>query len=131
MPSEPNIPPAITASDLAEIIGSQITEIKTHPGSVALEFGGTERTGGWILIQCDFSLVDADEEIRGDTELPECNAYLQRCVKRTVADASFDEHKVLTLTFEACSMLKIIPKRDGFESYVLHTSQGIAPVIAI
>lgn len=121
----------LTASDLAEIIGSQITKIKTNPGSAALEFGGTERRGGWILIQCDFSLVDADEEIRGNTELPESSAYLQRCVKRTVADADFDEHKVLTLTFEARSVLKIIPKPDGFESYVLHTAQGIVPVIAI
>ena len=121
----------LTASDLAEIIGSQSTKIKTNPGSAALEFGGTERRGGWILIQCDFSLVDAGEEIRGDTELPESGAYLQRCVKRTVADANFDEHQVLTLTFEAGSVLKIIPKRDGFESYVLHTSQGIVPIIAV
>lgn len=121
----------LTSSDLAEIIGSQITEININPGSVALEFGGTGRAGGWILIQCDFSLIDAHEEINGDAEFPESSAYLQRSAKRTVVDANFDEHKVLTLTFKAGSMLKIIPKRDGFESYVLHTSQGIVPVIAI
>ncbi|KHK48671.1 hypothetical protein PI87_27715 [Ralstonia sp. A12] len=121
----------LTASDLAEIIGTQITEIKINPGSVALEFGGTGRTGGWILIQCDFLLINADEGINGDAGCPESSTCLQRSVKRTVADANFDEHRVLTLTFEAGSMLKIIPKRDGFESYVLHTSQGIVPIIAV
>lgn len=120
----------LTTSDLAEIIGSQITQVKISPGSVALVFGGIGRAGGWILIQCDFSTVDENEEISGDAESPESSAYLQRCVKRIIADANFDEHKVLTLMFEAGSMLKIIPKRDGFESYVLHTSEGIVPVIA-
>lgn len=120
----------LTTSDLAEIIGSQITQVKISPGSVALVFGGIGRAGGWILIQCDFSMVDENEEISGDAESPESSAYLQRCVKRIIANANFDEHKVLTLMFEAGSMLKIIPKRDGFESYVLHTSEGIVPVIA-
>ncbi|WGS51684.1 hypothetical protein LFL96_09375 [Paraburkholderia sp. D15] len=123
----------ISKRDLAEIIGSEITGVGINPASVSMEFGrGCRDSGsGWILIQCGFSLQHSEDEIIGDASSPQSSGSLQRCLNQLVVDANFDEQKVLTLTLESDLIVRIVPDVDGLESYVLHTSQGIVPVIAV
>ncbi|CAG4890630.1 hypothetical protein [Paraburkholderia gardini] len=123
----------ISKRDLAEIIGSEITGVGINPASVSMEFGrGYRYSGsGWILIQCGFSLEHSEGEIIGDASSPQSSSSLQRCLNQLVVDANFDEQKVLTLTLESDLIVRIVPDLDGLESYVLHTSQGIVPVIAV
>jgi hypothetical protein len=119
--------------DLAEIIGSEVTRIGIHPASVSMEFGrGCRDSGsGWILIQCGFSLQHSEGEIIGSANSPQSSSCLQRCLNQLVVDATFDEQKVLSLAVESDLIVRVVPDLDGLESYVLHTSQGIVPVIAV
>lgn len=123
----------IEKRDLAEIIGSEITKVGINPASVSMEFNRGCRVGGsgWILIQCGFSLQHSEGEIIGNASSSQSSRLLQRCVNKIVVDANFDEKKVLTLTLGSDLIVRVVPELDGLESYVLHTSQGIVPVIAV
>ena len=39
-----------------------------------------------------------------------------------------DHDAVLTLTFEDYKLLRIVPERNGLESYVITTRYGICPI---
>ncbi|KLU23277.1 hypothetical protein EOS_26105 [Caballeronia mineralivorans PML1(12)] len=81
------------------------------------------------MIQCRFSLSDSDEDSSGTASAPESTASLLRCLKKIIADAHFVESKALTLFLENGMIARLLPEKDGLESYVLHTGQGIVPVI--
>ncbi|WP_029970997.1 hypothetical protein [Paraburkholderia graminis] len=119
----------IEKRDLDEIVGKEITGVTVNPGSVSLSFNGSGGSGGWILVQCRFVLQAVGSQTLGNATLPESAASLLSCLKRKIVDARFDEGKVLTLHFEDKQLLQLIPEKDGLESYVLHTAQGIVPVI--
>lgn len=55
---------------------------------------------------------------------------LQRCLNQIVVDANFDGQEVPTLALKSDLIVRVIPALDGLESYVLHTSQKVVPVIA-
>ncbi|MGF6489626.1 hypothetical protein [Pseudomonas frederiksbergensis] len=44
------------------------------------------------------------------------------------AKRSLEDGKVLVLKFEGLKLLKIVPERNGLESYVVATRFGICPV---
>ncbi|MEM5298642.1 hypothetical protein VSR82_30485 [Burkholderia sp. JPY481] len=115
--------------DLAEIVGREVTGVTVNPSSVSLSFNGSGGNGGWILVQCRFVLQAAGGQTIGNATLPESAAPLLSCLKRKIVDARFDESKVLTLHFEDEQFLQLIPEKDGLESYVLHTAEGVVPVI--
>ncbi|WP_147394061.1 hypothetical protein [Paraburkholderia sp. BL23I1N1] len=123
----------ISQRDLAEIIGSEITGVGINPASVSIEFsrGCRDSGSGWILIQCGFSLQHSEGESIGNGSSPQSSTCLHRCVHKIVVDANFDEHKVLTLVLDSDLIVRVVPELDGLESYVLHTSQGIVPIIAV
>ncbi|WP_186162669.1 hypothetical protein [Burkholderia gladioli] len=115
--------------DLEEVVGRDIVGVMINPGSVSLYFNGDDGRGGWILVQCRFVFQTAAGRIIGNAGFPEFSNSLLDCLKKKVVDADFDERKILTLNFENKQFLKLIPEKDGLESYVLHTAQGIIPVI--
>ncbi|WP_186209223.1 hypothetical protein [Burkholderia gladioli] len=115
--------------DLEEIVGRDIVEVMINPGSVSLYFNGADGRGGWILVQCRFVFQTAAGRIVGNAEFPEFANPLLDCLGEEVVDADFNERKVITLNFENKRFLQLIPEKDGLESYVLHTAQGIIPVI--
>ncbi|MGN3967313.1 hypothetical protein ACS0ZG_36285 [Burkholderia gladioli] len=115
--------------DLEEIVGRDIVGVMINPGSVSLYFNGADGRGGWILVQCRFVFKTAAGRIIGNDEFPEFANPLLNCLGKKVVDADFDERKVFTLNFENKQFLQLIPEKDGLESYVLHTAQGIIPVI--
>jgi hypothetical protein len=115
--------------DLKEVIGTEITGIMVNPSSVSLSFSDVNRHGGWILMQCRFALQMAGECTMGNATAPELSASLLGCLKKKIVDAHFNENKILTLYFEDDNFLQFIPEKDGLESYVLHTVQGIFPVV--
>jgi len=119
----------ISKRDLDEIVGCEVVRIDINPASVSMSFNRRGREGGWILIQCRFSLSDSDEDSSGTASVPESAASLLRCLKQIIADAHFDESKALTLFLENGMIVRLLPEKDGLESYVLHTRRGIVPVI--
>jgi hypothetical protein len=119
----------ITKNDLGEIIGREITGIMINPASVSLSFNKSNEVGGWILMQCRYLLRSDNIDFDGDATVPQSAQALLHCLRRKITNASFDEAKVLTFFFSDGQFLKLIPQKDGLESYVLHTRQGIVPII--
>jgi hypothetical protein len=119
----------IQKNDLEEIVGREVSRVAINPGSVALSFGKNGVENGWILIQCCFVLYVAGNVISGKAIVPEAASPLLHCLEKSIVDASYDESKVLTLFFNDKEYLQLIPEKDGLESYVIHTKQGIVPVI--
>jgi|SRR5258708_3874867 hypothetical protein len=119
----------ISKSDLDEVIGCELVGIKINPASVSMSFNRSGREGGWILVQCRFTLRDSDGDAGGSAIVPESAAPLLRCLEKVIVDANFDGSKVLTLFLDGGMFVRLLPEKDGFESYVLHTRRGIVPVI--
>ncbi len=95
-----------------------------NPASVSLSFKKNDEAGGWILIQCRYLLRFGNEDADGDATAPKSAQPLLHRLKAKIIDASFDEAMVLTLLFDEGQFLRLIPQKDGLESYVPPTKQG-------
>lgn len=115
--------------DLDEIVGREISRVAINPNSVSVFFDNSDGRGGWLLVQCQFIFHVSGRDVIGKATVPESSAALLGCVGRRVINALFDKSKVLKIYFENEQSLRIVPEKDGLESYVLHTQQGIVPVI--
>ncbi|CAJ0803720.1 hypothetical protein LMG19083_03933 [Ralstonia psammae] len=117
----------IEKADLDEIVGREIIGVAINPYSVSMSFGDNNSTG-WILIQCDFSLKILGEEHFGSAADQESAAFLKKCLGEKVIGADFGGDSTLSLYFDKGGYLRMIPMKDGLESYVLHTRNGIVPI---
>lgn len=110
--------------DLAELRYTLLTGITVGIGSLILVFV----SGAQILVQCTFECIEGDVTRLGHGEdistSPILFGYLNQRVERAVMDSD----AVLTLWFGESKFLRIVPERNGLESYVITTRYGICPV---
>jgi len=119
----------ISKSDLNEVVGCEFVGININPASVSMSFNRSGCEGGWILVQCPFTLHDREGDASGSATVPESAAPLLRCLQKVIIEANFDGSKVLTLFLNDGMFVRLFPDKDGLELYVLHTRRGILPVI--
>ncbi|PLR32593.1 hypothetical protein CYR55_18610 [Chimaeribacter californicus] len=116
----------ITKSELNEFNQAIFTGITVGIGSLVFLFS----TGASILVQCSFQCGNTDEFLIGHGEdLMTSNllfSFLNQCVKQV----EVLEGDIFKLVFCNGNEIDIIPDANGFESYVVTTSQGIYPVIS-
>ncbi|MBR8068314.1 hypothetical protein LGN09_27360 [Burkholderia cenocepacia] len=116
----------IEEKDLAEFCGTILTGVTVGIGSMILLFA----SGTHILVQCTFQCVEPGNVRHGHGEQATDSLLLFEYLNHTVETAEFDNESTLTLNFGDGKHLKIIPERNGLESYVVTTRFGICPVIA-
>lgn len=110
--------------DLAEFCHAIFSGVTVGIGSIILLFvSGTQ-----ILIQCAFECTDADSSRRGHGEDASTSSILFDHLNHVVEVAEIDHGGTLTLKFDDGMCLRIIPERNGLESYVVTTNHGIVPI---
>jgi len=85
-------------------------------------------SGAQILFQCAFECTDADSSRLGHGEDASTSPILFGCLNHVVEAAEIDHENTLTLNFDDGMCLRIIPERNGLESYVVTTHHGIFPI---
>ncbi|WP_429540155.1 hypothetical protein [Pseudomonas fluorescens] len=110
--------------DLMELEAAVLSGVTVGVGSQVLIFG----TGATVLIQCPFECEGQDGVKLGHGEDVSTAAILFEFLNQQVKHAFLEEEEVLVLKFEGLKCLKIVPERNGLESYVLTTRFGICPV---
>ena len=110
--------------DLGELCHSLLTGVTVGIGSLILVFV----SGAQILIQCAFECAEGDVTRFGHGEDVSTGPILFGYLNHGVESAVIDSDAVLTLRFEDSKFLRIVPERNGLESYVVTTRYGICPV---
>jgi len=113
--------------DLDELRQTQLTSVTVGLGSIVIQFG----TGAHILVQCPFEVSDGGLHQSGHGETPSSAVVLFKLLNHRTDLVELDREKILCLHFEGDLTLRIVPKTDGLESYVLATRHGICPVIVV
>ncbi|WP_338641058.1 hypothetical protein [Burkholderia pyrrocinia] len=116
----------IEEKDLAEFCATILTGVTVGVGSLILLFA----SGAHILVQCSFQCVELGSVCYGHGEQATDSLLLFEYLNHTVESVEFDNESALTLIFADGKHLKIVPERNGLESYVVTTRFGIWPVIA-
>ena len=111
--------------DLAEFFGMILTGVTVGIGSLVLLFSN----GAQILLQCSFECSKEGILRFGHGEDINTSPILFDYMNCRVNTVTVDDNSVITLKFETCDDLKIIPDRNGLESYVITTVHGICPVL--
>jgi len=110
--------------DLAEFCHTIFRGVTVGVGSLVLLFGSRAQ----VLIQCAFECVDGNSIRLGHSEDVKSSSILFDCLNHVVEGANLDHDDVLTLNFDDGKRLRIVPERNGLESYVITTRYGICPV---
>jgi hypothetical protein len=110
--------------DLAELCHTLLTGVTVGIGSLILVFV----SGAQILVQCAFECIEGDVTSFGHGEDVSTSPILFSYLNHGVESAVMDRDAVLTLSFEDSKSLRIVPERNGLESYVITTRYGICPV---
>ncbi|WP_122301444.1 hypothetical protein [Pseudomonas syringae] len=111
-------------NDLLELQATDFVGVTVGIGSQVLIFSN----GSTVMLQCPFECKSNDGVALGHGE--DCFTavllfeFLNECLKET-----FFEAGTLTLVFENSKIIKIVPDRNGLESYVVCTRLGICPVM--
>ncbi|RKE24462.1 hypothetical protein B0G76_8350 [Paraburkholderia sp. BL23I1N1] len=116
----------IEEKDLAEFCATILTGVTVGIGSLILLFA----SGAHVLVQCTFQCIERGNVRHGHGEQATDSSLLFEYLNHTVGSAEIDNESVLTLNFEDGKHLKIIPERNGLESYVVTTRFGVCPVIS-
>lgn len=114
----------IEERDLAEFCDTIFSGVTVGIGSLVLLFV----SGAQILIQCAFECIDADSSRFGHGEDASTSPILFDCLNHVVEAADIDHDGVMTLNFDDGRRLRIVPERNGLESYVITTRHGICPI---
>jgi hypothetical protein len=117
----------IDEADLAELKSTVLTGVTVGVGSQILIFG----SGATIIVQCHFCCENAGREQWGHGEEIYTSALLFDFFNHRVEDALLEDGEILVLKFEGEKSLRIIPERNGLESYVVTTRFGICPVVVV
>jgi len=111
--------------DLKEFHGAILTGVTVGIGSLILLF----ENGIHILVQCSFECNKRNIIQQGHGEnINTCNCLFS-ILNYRVHDVTFSDDFILTLQFENGEILRIIPERNGLESYVVTTKYGICPIL--
>lgn len=113
--------------DLAEIHHTVLTGLTVGVGSLILLFA----SGAQILLQCPFEGNEDGIVQAGHGEDMSSSPALFGFLNRRIIDATVDGNLILSLHFDDGRYLRIIPERNGLESYVLTTRHGICPIIVM
>ncbi|MFH5067071.1 hypothetical protein ACHHY8_01725 [Enterobacter cloacae complex sp. 2024EL-00215] len=116
----------ITIDELSEFEQSIFTGVIVGVGSLVLLFS----SGSRILIQCPFQCGGEKHIQNGHGENLTTSVLLFPTLNQTVYSCSMLDGEVLSLCFSNEDNIRIIPEKNGFESYVITTSHGDYPVIA-
>ena len=120
----------IPRNDLKILISSELTGICVNPSSISISFSETDGGScGWILITCPFECVVNKANKSGHGADPDSAQHLIKFIKAKVTNVIYEENKKLVVHFSNETSIILIPEKNGFESYVLHTKEGILPVI--
>ena len=111
-------------ADLAELKSAVLTGVTVGVGSQVLIFGN----GTTIIVQCPFLCESLGREQWGHGEKIYTSTLFFDFFNCRVEEVSLEDGKVLVLKFEGLKLLKIVPERNGLESYVVTTRFGICPV---
>jgi hypothetical protein len=115
----------INESDLAEMIPSALTGVTVGIGSQILLFGDAAS----VLIQCPF-VCDINRVCSwGNGEDVATSPLLFDFLNLDVEGFSIDDFGVFTITFSTKMILKIVPEKNGLESYVVSTQRDIFPIL--
>lgn len=110
--------------DLAEFCDTIFSGVTVGIGSMVLLFV----SGAQILVQCAFECTDADSSRLGHGEHASTSPILFDYLNHVVEAAEIDHESTLTLAFDYGMCLRIIPERNGLESYVVTTHRGSFPI---
>jgi hypothetical protein len=111
--------------DLAEFQHAVLVRLDIDKWAVALQFS----TSASVMLQCAFECEQGDSIAVGHGEEVDSSPLLFPFLDQQVSEATIDADWVLTLHFEDGKKLKIIPERNGLESYVVTTRHGICPIL--
>ncbi|MDD1017134.1 hypothetical protein [Pseudomonas rubra] len=115
----------LSNSGLAEMTPSALTGITVGVGSQTLLFGDM----GSILVQCPFVTENKKICKEGHGENATTSPLLFDFLNLDVEVFSIDDFGVLTIKFSTGMGLKIIPEKNGLESYVVSTRRDIFPIL--
>lgn len=115
----------ISNSDLAEMIPSAFTGVTVGIGSQVLLFGDTAS----VLIQCPFLSCINGVCKWGHGEEPSTSPLLFDFLNLDVNAFSIDSAGIFTITFNPTMTLKIVPEKNGLESYVVNTRRDVFPIL--
>ena len=110
--------------DLASLKTSIFVGVLVGAGSMILHFSN----GATILVQCPFEVYDRGTSDVGDGVCSLTAVILFKFLNERVVDVDVDVNGKITFEFGPGRGIHIIPSGSGFESYVLRTSKGVAPV---
>jgi hypothetical protein len=94
-------------------------------GSITLHFS----SGAYVMLQCPFECEKGKSVLAGHGEDVNSASLLFQYLNERVNDAIMDRDYMLTFIFEDGRKLRIIPERNGLESYVITTQHGICPIL--
>lgn len=111
--------------DLMEFQSALLTGVTVGVGSQILVFDN----GVTILIQCSYEFQWQGVIVVGHGEDVTAVTILFSLLNHRVMNVFMGDDGIMTLEFEDTMHLKILPERNGLESYVVTTRFGICPVI--
>lgn len=115
----------ITKNELDEFNSSILTGITVGIGSLILLFS----SGVTVLVQCPFQCGKKGQFSAGHGEDIMTSTLLFSFLNHVVTSATMLNGSVLRLVLSDDCEIDIFPEDNGFESYVINTSQGAYPVI--
>ncbi|PWW10042.1 hypothetical protein [Mangrovibacter plantisponsor] len=116
----------ITIDELKEFEQSILTGVIVGVGSLVLLFS----SGSRIMIQCPFQCGKKSHLKSGHGEDLTTSILLFPTLNQKVESCPMLNGEILTICFSNENYIRIIPEKNGFESYVITTSLGDYPVIA-
>ena len=115
----------ITINELREFEQSIFTGVIGGGGSVVLLFSSGTR----IMLQCPFQCGEEHHLKNGHGESLTTSELLFPLLNQRVESCTMLDGEILKLSFSNESLIYIFPEKNGFESYVITSSQGDYPVI--
>lgn len=116
----------ITNDELHQFEQSIFTGVTVGIGSLVLLFSTDCR----IMIQCPFKCGKKEHLLEGHGEDVITSSLFFPILNHMVETCSLLEGEILHLSLSDGNCIYIYPEDNGFESYVITTSQGDYPVIA-
>ncbi len=114
----------IEERDLAEFRHTVLTGLTVGIGSIVLLFG----SGAQILLQCVFQCEEHGVVRQGHGEDVSTSPLLFAFMNHRVVGVTMDGHMMLSLHFDDGKYLRVVPERNGLESYVVTTRHGACPI---
>ena len=110
----------LTKQECDSFVGCYFSSACMGIGSILLRFLGANSEGIDVAVTTKFEWRDHENHVFGDGTNPSTTAALFPLLNLTVIHAQQDELNVLQISFEGQKYLKIVPDKNGLESYVVY-----------